>query len=74
VKDVDDGSPASKAGIKEGDVITQVNGKEIAGVDEIRNEIKDIKEGDAVKFTFKRGNKTQTAELKIPKRLRTANL
>lgn len=74
VKDVDDDSPAAKAGIKEGDVITQVNGKEIAGVDELRNEIKDIKEGDAVKFTYRRGNKTQTADLKIPKRLKTANL
>lgn len=74
VKDVDEDSPASKAGIKEGDVITQVNGKEIAGVDEIRDEIKDIKEGDAVKLTYKRGNKIQTAELKIPKRLKTSNL
>jgi len=74
VKDVDEDSPAAKAGIKEGDVITQVNGKEIAGVDELRNEIKDVKEGDAVKFTYKRGNKTQTADLKIPKRLKTANL
>ncbi len=74
VKDVDEDSPASKAGIKDGDVITQVNGKEIAGVDELRDEIKDVKEGDAVKFTYKRGNKTQIAELKIPKRLKTANL
>lgn len=74
VKDVDEDSPASKAGIKEGDVITQVNGKEITGVDELRNEIKDVKEGDAVKFTYKRGNKTQTADLKIPKKLKTANL
>ncbi len=74
VKDVDEDSPASKAGIKEGDVITQVNGKEIAGVDELRDQIKDVKEGDAVKFSYKRGNKTQTAELKIPKKLKTANL
>jgi serine protease Do len=74
VKDVDDDSPASKAGMKEGDVITQVNGKEIAGVDDIRNEIKDIKEGDTVQFSYKRGGKTQTAQLKFPKKLRTANL
>jgi serine protease Do len=74
VKDVDDDSPASKAGIKEGDVITQFNGKDIAGVDELRSQIKDVKEGDSLRFTYKRGGKTQTAEVKIPKRLRTADL
>jgi serine protease Do len=74
VKDVDDESPASKAGMKEGDVITQVNGKEIAGVEELRTEIKDIKEGDTLKVAYKRGGKNQTAEIKIPKRLKTANL
>jgi serine protease Do len=74
VKDVDEDSPASKAGIKEGDVITQVNGKNVAGVDELRNEIKDVKEGDAVKLSYQRDGKNQTAEVKIPKRLKSANL
>jgi serine protease Do len=74
VKEVDADSPAAKAGLKEGDVITGVNGKDIAGVDDVRTEIRDIKEGDAVKLTYKRGGKTQTAELKFPKRLRTADL
>ncbi len=74
VKDVDNDSPASKAGIKEGDIITQVNGKDVAGVDELRNSIKDLKEGDTVKFAFKRDGKNQTAEIKIPKRLKLADL
>ena len=74
IKDVDADSPASKAGLKEGDVITQFNGKDIAGVEEIRTEVRDVKEGDTLKITYKRGSKTQTAELKIPKRLRTADL
>lgn len=74
VKDVDEDSPASKAGIKEGDVISQVNGKDVAGVDELRNAIKDLKEGDSVKFTYTRDGKNQTAEIKIPKRLKSADL
>ncbi|HEX8462369.1 MAG TPA: PDZ domain-containing protein [Segetibacter sp.] len=74
IKDVDDDSPASKAGLKEGDVITQLNGKELVGVDEMRTEIKDIKEGDTLKLSYKRDGKNQTAELKIPKRLKTADL
>jgi len=74
VKDVDEDSPAVKSGIKEGDIITQVNGKDVAGVDELRSEIKDVKEGDLVKLTYKRDGKNQTAEIKIPKRLKSADL
>lgn len=74
VKDVDEGSPASKAGMKDGDVITQVNGKDVAGVDDLRTAIKDVKEGETVRFGYKRDGKNQTAEIKIPKRLKTADL
>jgi len=74
VKDVDEDSPAAKAGIKDGDIVTQVNGKDVVGVDDMRNAIKDLKEGDTVKFTYRRDGKNQTVEIKIPKRLRTADL
>ena len=74
VKDVDSDSPAAKAGIKDGDVITQVNGKDVAGVDDLRTAIKDLKEGESVKFSYSRDGKTQSAEIKIPKRLKTADL
>lgn len=74
VKDVDEDSPASKAGIKEGDVITQINGKNVASVDDLRSEIRELKEGDTLKFTYQRGGKNQTAEVKIPKRLKSADL
>lgn len=74
VKDVDDDSPAAKAGMKEGDIITQANGKDIAGVDDLRNLIRESKEGDTVKFSYKRDGKSETAEMKIPKRLKSADL
>ena len=74
VKDVDEDFPAARAGIKDGDVITQVNGSEVVGVDALRNAIKDVKEGETVKLSYKRGGKNQTAEIKIPKRLKTADL
>jgi len=74
VKDVDDDSPASKSGLKEGDIITQVNGKAINGVVELRDAIKDVKEGESFTVTYKRGSQSQTATVKIPKRLRTADL
>lgn len=74
VNDVDDDSPASKSGFKEGDVITSINGKSIEGVDDLKTQLKDLKEGDSVKVDYKRGGATQSAEIKIPKRLKTADL
>jgi serine protease Do len=74
ITDVDDESPAEKAGLKENDVISEIDGKEIKDVDDLRNKIKDIKEGDSYKIKYKRDGKSQTAEVKIPKKLKTANL
>ncbi len=74
VNDVDDDSPASKSGFKEGDVITGINGKQVEGVDDLKTQLKDLKEGDSVKVDFKRNGKTQSAEIKIPKKLKTADL
>jgi serine protease Do len=74
VTDVDDELPAGKAGLKEDDIITEINGKSVKSVDELRDQIKDLKPGDALKLGLKRGGKAQTLELKIPKKLKSANL
>lgn len=70
----DEDSPAAKAGLKEEDIITQVNGKAINSTDDLRQSIKDIKKGDVVKITYKRNNQTQTVDVKIPKELKTIDL
>jgi len=74
VTDVDDDLPAGKAGLKEDDIITDVSGKSVKSVDELRDQIKDLKPGDALKLGLKRGGKAQTIEVKIPKKLKSANL
>ena len=74
VKDVDEDTPAAKSGLKEGDIITQVNGKDISGVDELKESIKNMKEGDSVKLTYKRNGASQTTDIKIPKKLKTVDL
>jgi serine protease Do len=76
VTDVDDDAdvPAAKAGLKKDDIITQVNGKAISSVDDLKESIKDVKKGDTVKITYKRNNQTQTAEVKFPKELKTIDL
>ena len=70
----DEDSPAAKAGLKEDDVITQVNGKAITSTDDLRQSVKDVKKGDTVKITYKRNNQTQTVDVKFPKELKTIDL
>ena len=70
----DDESPAAKAGLKEDDVITQVNGKAITSTEDLKDAVKNLKKGDTVKITYKRNNQTQTVDVKFPKDLKTVDL
>lgn len=72
--DDEENSAASKAGLKEEDVITQVNGKSITSVDDLKQNMKDVKKGDTLKITYKRNNETKTADVKFPKELKTMDL
>ncbi|MEN9685570.1 MAG: hypothetical protein RLZZ28_1356 [Bacteroidota bacterium] len=74
VLDVDSDSPASKAGLLKDDVISEIDGKAVSSVDELRTKVREMKEGDSVKITFTRNGKTQTAEIKFPRKLKTAEL
>jgi serine protease Do len=74
ILDVDSDTPASKAGLQKDDVISEVDGKAVASVDELKEKLKDLKEGDSIKITYKRGGQTQTTDLKLPKKLKTADL
>ncbi len=74
ILDVDENTPSAKAGLQKGDVITQVDGKNIASVDELKSAIKDIKEGDNIAVSFNRNGAAQTATIKFPKKLKIAEL
>lgn len=70
----DDDSPAAKAGLKENDIITEVNGKAVQTVKDVKDQLKDIKPGDDVKLQYKRNGTSQTATVHIPKPLQTSDL
>ena len=74
VLDVDEDSPADKAGIKEGDIITQFDGKNITNAEGLAEMAKSSKTKSAFKVKIIRGGKTQDIEVKIPKKLKTADL
>lgn len=74
VLDVDDESTAAKAGIKEGDIITRFDGKEINSATALTEAARAAREKASVKITLIRDGKTQEVEVHVPKRLRTADL
>lgn len=74
VLDVEEGSAADKAGIKENDVITSFEGKDVSSAGDLAKASRDAKDKSALKVQLNRNGKPQTIEVKVPKKLRTANL
>jgi serine protease Do len=74
VIEVDEESNAEKAGIKEDDIITEVEGKAVNGADEVAKIIKESKDKTSVMIKLTRSGKTQNIEVKIPRKLKTADL
>lgn len=74
VIDVDDEGNAKKAGIKEDDVITEIDGKAVNSADEVAKIVRDNKDKNSLMFKVLRGGKTQNIEVKIPRKLKTADL
>lgn len=58
-------SPASKADLRRGDIITKLNGKTVTGDVALANEISSMKVGDKVKLTIDRDGKISEVELTL---------
>lgn len=72
IKAVNEGSPAEKAGLKVGDIITSVDKHEV-------KEVKDIKwqyfeAGQIIKIGINRNKESKLIEVKIPKKINSADL
>ena len=74
VLDVDDDSNAAKAGVKEGDIITEFDGDKINSVTDLMEAAKDMKDKSNIKVKLTRDGKTQEMEIRVPKKLKTATL
>lgn len=62
---VSGGSPAAKAGITNGDVITALDGRSIQNAEEATASIREHAAGDTVKITLLRGGKEQQVDLTL---------
>ena len=74
ITSVNENSPAAKGGLKENDIIVQVNDQKIKDVDALKPIIKEAKEGTSFTFQVKRNKELKTILVKLPKKLKTANL
>jgi serine protease Do len=60
-----DGTPAAKAGLKAGDVITAVNGDAIASARELSRKVAGLKPGAKAEFTYLRDGKERTVTVEL---------
>lgn len=74
VLSVDENSAAGKSGIQKGDIITEFDGKSVNSADELADAAADAKDKSSMNVKLTRDGKSQTVEVKIPKKLKTANL
>jgi len=62
-----DDSPAAKSGLKDGDVITEINGQRVEGTAQFRRMIREIPAGRTVQLTVWRDGRTQTLSATLGK-------
>jgi serine protease Do len=76
VLDVNEESAADKAGIKEGDIITEFDGKKVDNADELSKYAHEAAAAQktSIRITFNRNGKSQTVEVKTPRKIKTTNL
>ncbi|MEP7107692.1 MAG: PDZ domain-containing protein [Ferruginibacter sp.] len=74
VIEVEEGSAAEKAGLKENDVITEIGGVKIENTDDARKQLFPSEAKSAYTIKAKRGGTEMSFEVKFPKKLKTANL
>lgn len=67
-------SPASAAGLKEGDVITRIGDDKVGSVDELQMNLRSRKGGDKLRLEYQRDGKTETANVHLPKPVKRKEL
>ena len=61
-------SPADKAGIKENDIITAIDGKELSGDEDLSDDLRHFKVGDVVTLDVLRNKEKLTLKIRLEER------
>ena len=65
VADVTAGSGAELAGLRNGDVITAIDGKEVKAAEDVTAAVGAHKPGDQIKLTYRRGDDSTDVDVKL---------
>ena len=60
-----EGGPAETAGLQVGDTIVSINNNSVTNIGEFRSEMAKLKSGQTVPIGFRRGDNTQTVDVKL---------
>jgi serine protease Do len=74
VLEIDEGSNAEKAGIKQGDIITRFDGKEVNSAVTLAEVAREGRDKTSVRISLIRNGSSRELEVRTPRRLKTANL
>ncbi|MBL0181208.1 MAG: PDZ domain-containing protein [Chitinophagaceae bacterium] len=74
VLDVDKDSPADKAGLKKEDILTEIGGEKVSNTDEARDQLQENADKASYNIKATRNGNAMSFDIKIPKKLKTANL
>jgi len=68
VSSIEDDSPADKAGIRVGDIIISIDGKDVESSVDLRRNLREKKDGDSVRVELLRGRSRQTVVATVVER------
>jgi serine protease Do len=68
------GSPAAKAGLFKGDRITEIDGESVKNTEEVIEKLKEKENKSIYSIKFIRNKKEMNASLRMPKKLKIADL
>jgi membrane-associated protease RseP (regulator of RpoE activity) len=68
ISEVADDSPAAKAGLQQGDVITAIDGKDVTSPDAVRSAVQAKQSGDQISVTYTRNGQSNTVNVTLTSR------
>ena len=74
VLEVEDSSAAFKSGLKKGDIIVQFDGIEVNSTNELVDQMQEARHKPVIKVKILRAGVSQEIDIKIPRKLKTADL